>query len=315
MTVFHSAEWMQVLQDTYGFEPFWVRTEGAALPLMEAKGLAGKRGVCLPFTDYCPPLVALEAEFRELWARALDLGRQRGWKYIEMRGGKQWLPEAPASLRFYRHVLDLAGGEQAVFGRFEDRARQPIRKAEKLGVKVEKRHDLEAMRTYYGLHCRTRKRHGSPPQPWAFFLNIHRHLVSKGIGVLVLAKIGPVAVAGAVFFYEGKKAIYKFAASDEAGQRACGNNLVMWEAIRWLAGQGCAELDFGRTSVENEGLRRFKAGWGSREETVEYVKYDLSAQRFRVDKDRAAGWHNQIFRKMPMVLLRAAGTVLYRQMT
>src|SRR5687767_6880407 len=263
MTVFHSAEWMQVLQDTYGFEPVSV---GAALPLMEAKSIVGgKRGVSLPFTDHCPPLVNSREEFQEVWDRALEFGRKRNWKYLEVRGGKEWLPEAPASLRFYRHVLDLSGGDKAIFERFEGSVRRAVRKAEGAGVKVEQSDDLAGMRTYYRLHCGTRKKHGLPPQPWAFFLNIHKHLVSKGLGVLVLAKTGQIAVAGAVFFYRAKKAIYKFGASDEAGQEARANNLVMWEGIRWLVAQGCEQLDFGRTSVVNEGLRRFKAGWGSRE--------------------------------------------------
>jgi hypothetical protein len=89
----------------------------------------------------------------------------------------------------------------------------------------------------------------------------------------------------------------------------------MWEGIRWLAAQGCEQLDFGRTSLENEGLRRFKAGWGAREGLIEYVKYDVRGARFMVDKDRASGWHNQFFSRMPMALLRVAGAVLYRQMT
>jgi hypothetical protein len=310
-TIFHSEEWMQVLEETYGFE----RVSGGPLPLMEANSLlGGKRGVSLPFTDECPPVVSSREEFGKAWNGALELGRDRNWKYLEVRGGKEWLPEAPASLRFYRHTLDLTGGEEALFGLLDGSVRQAIRKAEKTGVKVERAQGLEGMRTYYRLHCRTRKKHGLPPQPWSFFLNIQRHLMSKGLGVLVLARIDQIALAGAVFFY-GKDAVYKFGASDESRQQARGNNLVMWEGIRWLAAQGCERLDFGRTSLENEGLRRFKAGWGSREGLIEYVKYDVRGSRFMVDKDRASGWHNQIFSRMPMALLRAAGAVLYRQMT
>jgi lipid II:glycine glycyltransferase (peptidoglycan interpeptide bridge formation enzyme) len=145
-------------------------------------------------------------------------------------------------------------------------------------------------------------------------LNIQKHLMSKGLGVLVLARIDQIAVAGAIFFC-GKQAIYKFGASDASRQQARGNNLVMWEGIRWLAAQGCEQLDFGRTSVNDDGLRRFKAGWGTRERIVEYLKYDIPRALFMVDKDRASGWHNQIFSRMPIALLRVAGSVLYRQMT
>lgn len=307
---------MRVLEETYKFKPVCVRSgAGARLPLMEATSLLkGRRAVCLPFTDDCAPLVNSPEEFRELWNGAIERGRSRGWKYIELRGGKEWLPDVPASLRFYSHVLDLRGGEEALFEQLEGSVRRAIRKAEKSGVTVERRDDLEGMRTFYRMHCGTRKKHGLPPQPWTFFLNIHKHLLSKRLGVLVLARIDGAAAAGGIFLY-GKRAVYKFGASDESRQQARGNNLVMWEGIRCLAAKGCEELDFGRTSIANEGLRRFKAGWGGREGVLEYVKYDFSASRFTVDRDLAAGWHNEIFRRMPIALLRVAGTVLYPQMT
>ena len=307
---------MGVLEETYGFKQVSVKAGRAArMPLMEAQSLlGGRRGVSLPFTDHCEPAATSQDEFKELWGSALEIGKSRNWRYLEVRGGKQWLPEAPASLRFYRHILDLKGGEEAVFERFDGSVRQAIRRAQKSGVTVEIRHDIEGMREYYRLHCGTRKKHGLPPQPWVFFLNIARHLLSKKLGVLVLARIDQIAVAGAIFFC-GRQAVYKFGASDESRQEVRANNLVMWEGIRWLAANGSEELDFGRTSLENEGLRRFKAGWGTRENTLEYLKYDLRLARFEVDKDRASGWHNEIFRRMPIALLRVAGSVLYRQMT
>jgi hypothetical protein len=315
-TIFHSDEWMNVLEQTYGFKRMCVKgAQGGRILLMEAQSLVGgKRGVSLPFTDHCEPLATSREEFNELWDEARELGRTRGWKYIELRGGKQWLQEAPASLSFHSHILDLGGGESAIFERFDSSVRRAIRKAQKSGVKVEISQDEKGMRTYYNLHCGTRKRHGLPPQPWAFFLNIARQIVSKGLGVLVLARIDRIAAAGAIFFC-GRRGIYKFGASDESKQEARANNLVMWEGMRWLAGHGSEELDFGRTSMDNEGLRRFKAGWGSQESRLEYVKYDLKRACFRVDKDRASGWHNEIFSRMPIALLRAAGAVLYRQMT
>ena len=314
-TIFHSEEWMGVLEETYGFQRMCVRSaRGGRIALMEASNLLGKRGVSLPFTDHCAPLASSREEFNQLWGQALESGRTRGWKHVELRGGKEWLPDAPPSLRFYSHVLDLSGGEDAIFARFDGSVRQAIRKAQKLGVTTEKRDDLEGIRTYYELHCGTRKKHGLPPQPLAFFLNIAKRILSNGLGVLVLARIDRIAVAGAIFFC-GRQGIYKFGASDEGRQQARGNNLAMWEGIRWLAEHGSDAMDFGRTSMENEGLRRFKAGWGAREGTLEYVKYDLRRTCFGVDKDRASGWHNQIFRRMPIALLRAAGAVLYRQMT
>jgi lipid II:glycine glycyltransferase (peptidoglycan interpeptide bridge formation enzyme) len=121
-----------------------------------------------------------------------------------------------------------------------------------------------------------------------------------------------VPVAGAVFFHFGKTAIYKFGASNEAFQHLRANNLVMWEAIKWHAMRGFAVLDFGRTSLGNEGLRRFKLGWGTRERRIDYFRYDQRKSGFVTARDESSGWHNRIFRILPVSLSRLVGAASYR---
>ena len=61
----------------------------------------------------------------------------------------------------------------------------------------------------------------------------------------------------------------------------------MWEAIKRYAENGFSRLHLGRTSLANEGLRRFKLGLGAREEKIEYYKYDFRKESFVSDVDRA----------------------------
>ena len=70
------------------------------------------------------------------------------------------------------------------------------------------------------------------------------------------------------------RAIYKFGASDPKFQELRGNNVVMSRAIEWCAGHGMEALDFGRTETTNDGLRRFKLGWGAEETEIQYSRYD-----------------------------------------
>ena len=132
------------------------------------------------------------------------------------------------------------------------------------------------------------------------------------LGWVVLARKGSIPVAGAVFFHSGKTAYYKFGASDETQQHLRGNNLVMWHAIQWLAQHNFETLDFGRTSLNNAGLRRFKLSWGTREGAIDYVKYDLRMRRFVTARDTSTGLQNHLFRRMPVSFLRFAGRLLYR---
>lgn len=315
---FHTAEWAKVLTDTYGYTPVYFGAGGAGgrhdwLPLMEVDSwLTGRRGIGLPFTDDCAPLCADAGTFQKLFRDAVEFGKSRRWKYIEFRGGRELLHEVPASLSFYGHRLDLTAGEAGLFARLESSVRRAIRKAEKTGVTVEVLQSQEAVRIFYALQCQTRKRHGLPPQPFQFFLNIHRHILSQNRGIVVLASHQGRPVAGSVYFNFGGQAIYKFGASDETCQELRGPNLVMWTAIKECVRRGAKRLDLGRTSMSNEGLRKFKLGWGAAEHKIEYVKFDLRKNAFVTDADGTSGWHTPVFRRLPGFLSRAAGAVIYR---
>lgn len=315
---FQGAAWARVLQETYAYKPKYFATLAgghlnALLPVMEvASWLTGRRGVSLPFTDYCDPLAGDSAAFRQLFDQAAVYGRDRRWKYLELRGGQQFLRSALPSQQFYGHKIALVGDEKELFAALRPPVRRAIRKAEKEGVTVEILADGKGVQPFYSLHCRTRRKHGLPPQPFEFFQNLQKYILEAGCGIIVLARLGAKAIAGSMFFHLGQQAIYKFGASDERMLELRGNDLVMWEGIKYYAASGLRTLRLGRTSLTNEGLRRFKLGWGAREHSINYFKYDLRKDAFVADRDKAFGWHNRIFAALPLSLSRLLGSVLYR---
>lgn len=319
-SVFHDAAWAKTLEASYGYAPVYLTLEegGAvrsALPLMEVNSqLTGRRGIALPFTDECGPLYEDSAWAQSLVQSAMALGKPRGWKYVEIRGNRELFPNAPAAVSFYGHRLNLEEDERALFAHLDDSTRRAIRKAEKNGVTVTISGEMDAMKTFYALHCKTRRRHGLPPQPFIFFSNICRHIFSRDLGMVVVANWQNRPIAASVYFQSGPMAIYKFGASEESFQQLRGANLVMWEAIRRLARNGARVLDMGRTSIGNEGLRRFKLNWGAQERKIEYVKYDLRRNVFVTETDAATGWHNWIFRMLPSGVSRMIGAAIYRHL-
>lgn len=320
-TVFHGAAWARVLHETYGHSLRYICTfDGtrltAALPLMEAsKCWLGRRGVSLPFTDVCPALSSGRNEGAELYAAAMREGERRRWKSMECRGEIERWKGARASRCFYEHLANLEEGPDRLYGRFEPAVRRGIRKAERQGLGVEFGAGMEETEAYYALHCLTRRRHGAPPQPFAFFRSIQRHLLAAGQGFIVLIKLGPASLAGGMFLCTGKNAVYKFGASDGKAQAFRPNNLMMWAGISRCAEMGARTLSFGRTSLDNIGLRRFKLGFGAWERRVEYAKYDFKRRDFVREIDWAGGWSKAVFRALPIPLLRLAGEWLYPCLT
>jgi len=315
---FHSTAWAKVLVGTYNFAPsYFIGTADGAfrsvLPLMEVDSwLTGRRGVGLPFTDDCEPLCPDLDSGRGLIQEAIEFGKSRRWKYLECRGGRELFDGATPSLSFYGHSLGLDKSEEQLFGGFESSVRRAIRKAEKSGVTVTVSTSLQSVRDFYSLLCKTRRKHGLPPQPFSLFSNIHEHVISRDMGIVVVANYRGKPIAASVYFHLGRRAIYKYGASDEVFQHLRGANLVMWEAIKWHAHHGLKTLDLGRTSVTNEGLRQFKLGWGAQEKNIEYVKYDLRKNQFLKDADETVGWHNRLFKIMPGFISRLIGRALYR---
>ncbi len=321
-TFFHSTSWAAVLHDTYGHRPnYFCAMKGdrlaAALPVMEVNSpLTGRRGVSLPFTDECGLLSDRSTPARGLLEAAIDFGRSRKWRYLECRGVKEFPARAAApALSFFGHVLPLSEGEDRIFASLDGSVRRGIRKARMADVRVEVSRTLESVRAFYALHCTTRRRHGLPPQPVSFFWSIFQNVLLSGRGLVVVASHRNRPIAAAMFFHLADKAVYKFGASDSAFQQLRANNLVMWAAIQWYSGRGYDSLHFGRTSIANEGLRRFKLGFGAEEYKIDYFKYHFAKDEFVGDRDRVSGWYNRVFRLMPMPLSRLAGALLYRHLS
>src|SRR5688572_2922532 len=173
-TVFHTLEWARVLAEAYGYTPRHLRfKEGgrivAILPAMEVHSRwTGRRGVCLPFSDQCEPLLRDGATLQGILEPLRNFGLKNQWDYLEWRGGES-VPFAKQTDEFMTHDLNLETTEDLQVQKLRDSTRRNIRRAVREGVAVEHLRTMEAMNSFYSLHCRTRRRHGLPPQPLQFF--------------------------------------------------------------------------------------------------------------------------------------------------
>ena len=316
-TIFHSTAWARVLADTYGHRPCYLQMSFngsllALVPMMEVQSVVTRsRGVCLPFSDYCAPLTFSSFGNELVTQKLQQIARERGWSYFELRSHSIVPENVPAFESYYGHSLDLRIGSEALISNFSSSVQRAVRKAQRSELSVTVRTDLDAMAEFYKLHVRTRRRHGVPPQPRSFFMNIHRHLVSAGHGFIVLVTSQKVPVAAAMFFKLGRHAVYKFGASDERVRALRGNNLAMFEGIKYLAEEGAETLHFGRTDKDNNGLRRFKLSWGATEEEISYARFEMASESWKYSCETHSGLHKHIFRALPASLNRLAGAIIY----
>ena len=315
---FHTSAWARVLVESYGYKPRYFAARAgdcfsALVPLMEIESfLTGKRGVSLPFSDYCDPILLNDDALLSFVNQAIGLGKRQGWKYLELRPSKALPSGILGSHVFLRHTVDIAKDENQLLSSFRGNTRTAIRKATKSGVTIAFGGNAAFMDDYYRLHSITRKKHGLPPQPLSFFRKLLEHVIESGNGQIGLAFHGQNVIAGAVFCNFGRQVVYKYCASDKNFEYTSSNNLVLWEAIRLYAATGYDSLCLGRTDIENKGLILFKRGWAAQESTIAYCKYDMKQNSYIKDKSMLSVYHNKIFSNMPIPLLNLTGSLLYR---
>jgi CelD/BcsL family acetyltransferase involved in cellulose biosynthesis len=276
-TPFHHPAWATLVADAYGFRPFVlaiVAADGrplAGAPFIEVRTLARRRRwISLPFTDRCSPL-ALDAssEHRlfDLLSRAPERLDVPPTEIRSSVAASAWAASASAAL----HVLELDRDVERLRQRFSrSQVIRNIKRAEREGVTVRPATSHEDLDAFYALHLRTRRRQGVPIQPYRFFELLWTRMIQAGLGSILLASSGGAPLAGALFLSWNQTTIYKFGASDPEGWPRRPNHALFWTAIQAAVARGDRFFDFGRTDLDNSGLRAFKSSWGAEERPLVY---------------------------------------------
>jgi lipid II:glycine glycyltransferase (peptidoglycan interpeptide bridge formation enzyme) len=210
------------------------------------------------------------------------------------------------------HILTLGDDPDTVFKTFKKtQTQQSIFRAMREGVRVERRTDERALREFIRLNAITRRRHGIPPQPDSFLRLLRERILEPGHGFISLAIYNGSVIGSAIFLHFGRTVIYKYGASTEESLSLRPNHAVMWDAIRWALEQGYRHFHFGRSDLSNEGLIRYKRGWGTEESVISYVRLGDRARAERSEGKMSALLRAAVGRT-PIPILKAVGRILYR---
>jgi Acetyltransferase (GNAT) domain len=313
-TPLQEPAWASFIAQCYGFNAFVLALkEGerltAGIPVIETrKPLGRRRWLSLPFTDECGPLGDEDGK-SELTAEVDVVRRGERVSSHEIRAA---IPDAAQRLRGVSHRLILHDDLDAIVRNYRSSIRQGIRVASREGVVVRRAESSRDLtHTFYAMHVATRRRLGVPVQRRRYFALLWERLIAPGKGFVLLAERARVPLAGAVFLHSNRFVIYKYGASDAAHWRLRANTTLFHEAISRSVDSGRRIFDWGRTDLEDEGLRRFKSSWGSIESELFYST--LGVQRA---EDRRGGHAAElargVIRRSPKAVSRLAGALLYR---
>ena len=317
-SIFHHPLWLELLRTQYGYEASACCIEDAGeivagIPIASIESrLTGRRLVSLPFSDVCPPVVAGDSGDSAIDVLGEALVEQHRRTGLDLTIHES-LPSAPGAFvrqRFVRHLLQLAPDPSEVENNYsKSQVKRGIKKAQREGLRAERRTDTASLDAFYALHLRTRRKLGVPTQPKRFIQRFET-LCAAGLGFVELILDDGRPVAAAVFLTYNGCVTYKYGASDERALGKRPNNLLFSEVIRWACESGFGTLDFGRTDLDNEGLRAFKRSWGADEVELSYTyitDHEPSLEPGLRDRAMSAA-----IRHAPPGFSRLIGEALYR---
>jgi hypothetical protein len=314
-SIFHTPQWLEALRRTYGYEPVALtdaapgaRLNNGLLFCRVNSWMTGRRLVSLPFSDHCEPLVDDPDALASMLASMTTLIGREG-RYIELRPLRELsIPAFTASSAFCLHSIDLRPTLEQIFSRFHpSHAQRTIRKAERLGLTCQVGR-LPFLAEFYALHALTRRKHGVPIQPFAWF----RHLVDElGDRVSIhVAKHQGSPVAAIMTAWHNKTLVYKYGCSDAAFNHYGGTLFLFWRAIQDAKAQGVQEFDLGRSDLSNGGLLAFKDHLGARRIPLTYYRYTGRRRAARTAWKPVLARH--AFGLVPKRIQATVGSRLYR---
>jgi CelD/BcsL family acetyltransferase involved in cellulose biosynthesis len=322
-SVFHTTAWLEALRRAYRFEPVvWTDCEPGQ-PLTNGllfcavrSWLTGNRLISLPFSDHCEALSSPDPAEPEWQASlAAPLSREP-WRYIEFRT-RQPFPAPPGACHstqeFCFHELDLRPPLPQLFAQFHKSSTQrKIQRAEREGLRYECGRSPALLNAFWDLLLLTRRRHGVPPQPRAWFENL---LAAFGDAVAIRVAFQDRKPAAAILTLRHRRTlVYKYGCSDATLNHLGGTQWLFWRAIQEASDQGLEAFDLGRSDLDAPGLITFKDRLGAAPSRLTYTRLSRSpAGGFHpATNSRGIQFRKQLLKSLPAPALRMAGRMLYR---
>lgn len=321
-SVFHTRGWLRALERTYRFTPIAFTTSPPADPLKNAlvfagvrSWLTGNRLVSLPFSDHCEPLVDSAEELRALCLAASQRREHERWRYVEIRPASSAV-SLDASFRpaqtYCLHRLDLRPDLDALLHGFhKDSIQRKIRRAEREQLTCEEGRGDTLLRTLCHLLELTRRRHHVPLQPFRWFRNLVE-CFGDDLCIRIASKDGQPA-AGILTLTHGDRVVYKYGGSDARLNALGGMPFLFWQTVQDAKRRGARELDLGRTDDDNPGLIAFKEHLAGTRSTLTYWR-SPGGTRATSDDSWKMRLARRVYDRLPRVVRRAAGRILYPHM-
>lgn len=199
------------------------------------------------------------------------LANDKNLKALESLG----LKKSPMHLAAEHTVMiDLLKTEEDLLKNMRRQTRYDVRRAGKLGIKVEKANSEEVFEKFHKEQLKTAKRQNFIP-PDLKTLMAEREAFKENITIYTAKTADDKDVAYGLIIKDGREGDYYEAASTELNHKLPGAYALLWQAMKDLKKEGYERFNLwgiapaGQPNHRYAGVTTFKTGFGG--EIVEYV--------------------------------------------
>ena len=275
-TNYHRWVWGQLVGDTFGhrFYPLAATADGIVygiLPLHFIKSrLFGRFLLSVPFFSYGGLCATTPEAGEALLKRSVELARELGARYIELRGpvgpagavGSDWRG-ASAKVRM---LVNLPGTVEELWQSLATGMRNKIRSARKHGLCAEWG-GAELVDVFYRIFATNMHNLGTPVYPRRWFENMCRALPEKNRIVVVRDGAEPVAAGIVTAFRDTLD--WPWSATLPGSHRKYSAIFLYWSLLEWALENGFRHVDLGRCS-RGGGTWEFKRHWPCEEQELRW---------------------------------------------
>lgn len=248
---------------------------------------AAKRGRYLEIP--CGPLIDWKNKdaAKDVFAKITEIAKAEKCVFVRVRPQLMNTPEnlrllaelglrkAPMHLAAEHTVMiDLTKSKEELMANMRRQTRYEVRRASKLGIKVEKFNSEGIFREFRKVQANTAKRQGFVP-PSLKTLLAERQAFGDDIAIYVAKTSEDKPVAYGMIIKGGKEGDYYEAASTELNRKLPGAYALLWQVVQDLKDEGYERFNLwgiapaGQPHHRYAGVTTFKTGFGGK--TVEYV--------------------------------------------
>jgi lipid II:glycine glycyltransferase (peptidoglycan interpeptide bridge formation enzyme) len=153
--------------------------------------------------------------------------------------------------------------KEKIWERYKKNIRRDVRKAQRSGIKIRRGESIEDINLFYKLYLISMERNKAMAKyPLQWFEALYEIVTKKGLGVVLIAELDGMVIAGVVLIYSGSSVHYFHNGSQHKFLKFCPNELLVHSSIENAVDRGISFFDFMGSDPKDHSLLRFKEKWG-----------------------------------------------------